>query len=736
MNPIRTMSNQDSLHQETAKRPYRYYSTANGHDGSDGEQPKFKLQGLKTTFGSSRTNDDVHSSIQLCPLMRCIMDTPQMQRLRGLKQLGLSEMTYVPTTHCRFEHSLGVAALAEQVLLQIVKKQPKLGVTEKDIVCVKLAGLLHDIGHGPFSHVYDGQFRKQLKRAEKEGKWLGKSFDASSFNGMAKTVDGWEHEDGSLMMIDALLEYLGLEIDEDNLDLELKQIGDGIDARCFGVYDFVLGQNNNTDDSCTYCYDGKTHLPNHLVLTSRDWIFIKECIVGGPLPPKGMSVDKAKKSDLVQELVGRPDVHKEFLYDLVSNRHSGLDVDKVDYLSRDERRAYGTAGQIDPLMIENAHVAWGKCAHPNTCFHCKHLANRKRKISSNPKKEFYHLMICYPEKMVQNAMNFFKGRFRNHQNLYTHSNTNAASYMVCDILLLADQFIKIPTRHEGDGISEKSNHERKNESTGLVSISRANTHPESYLRLKDSILDVIAISDDPNLKPARVLLNQFRAHKFYKMVASLPITSSDGEDFDVAWQREVWETDELDIASSIVKCGQLVNGSNITLEEDDIIIEKRVIHHGMKACNPVNFMRFLPKNQLSRLREQPEDLPIATQIDEKEYECCIPRAFLQRTLRVYCRKYDIDTYDFLTTCYHQFLEYTQKKYTNNNINFDHAEYGVEVSNGSFALNVLSQSPPRPFNDSAMSQSNPSEMGNGDEEPVRKRPRSSIFSRLDQELDSP
>ena len=44
MNPIRTMSNQDSLHQETAKRPYRYYSTANGHDGSVGEQPKFKLQ--------------------------------------------------------------------------------------------------------------------------------------------------------------------------------------------------------------------------------------------------------------------------------------------------------------------------------------------------------------------------------------------------------------------------------------------------------------------------------------------------------------------------------------------------------------------------------------------------------------------------------------------------------------------------------------------------------------------
>jgi site-specific DNA-cytosine methylase len=48
-----------------------------------------------------------------------------MQRLRGLKQLGVSEMTYVPTTHCRFEHSLGVAALAENLLREIKKKQPK-----------------------------------------------------------------------------------------------------------------------------------------------------------------------------------------------------------------------------------------------------------------------------------------------------------------------------------------------------------------------------------------------------------------------------------------------------------------------------------------------------------------------------------------------------------------------------------------------------------------------------------
>ena len=680
-------------------------------------------RGLKTTL-SSRTNDDVHSSIHLCPLMIAILDTPQMQRLRGLKQLGVSEMTYIPTTHNRFEHSLGVAALSQKVLLEIAKKQPRLGITEKDIVCVKLAGLLHDIGHGPFSHIYDGDLRKQLHRAEREGVWLGQKFDKGKYDDMPSSIEGWVHEDGSIMMIDALLQYLGMTIDEDNLDAPLKQIGSGINVNCFGIYDFVLSQ--STDNSC---YDGITPLPNHLVLTSRDWIFIKECIVGGPLPPNGMSVGVAKKlPDLVLELVGRPDVYKEFLYDIVSNRHSGLDVDKIDYLARDERRAYGAAGEVDPLMVENAHVAWGECPRPAKCYRCKHHINRKRKnCDDNCDKESMHLMICYPEKMVQNAMNFFKGRFRNHEHLYTHSNTNAASYMVCDILLLADQFIRLSTVNEGDGTSTYSMRKDDYAYNESVSITRANTHPEAYVRLKDSILDIIAVSDSPNLKPARVLLNRFRAHKMYKKVAHLQITSSNGIEIDQPWQNQLWEMDELAIATEIVKCGELQDCSSISLKQDDIIVEKRIIHHGMKAANPVSFMRFLPKSQLTGLRESPENLPIAREIIEKEYECSIPRAFLQRTVRIYCRNYSRDVCDFLQTCYYQFIEHTKKKNAHLHVN---NEYDREVSNGFNGPNLLSQSPFR----SEMSNSNSS--GNGAiVEPKMKHPRKSLFSRLE-DPDSP
>lgn len=691
----------------------------------NGYQPvQHSLRGLKTNFGDGRTNDDVHISIKMCPLTREIIDTPHMQRLRGLKQLGTSEMTYINTTHCRFEHSLGVAQLAEAVVKSIRTRQPGLEITVKDEMCVKLAGLLHDIGHGPFSHVYDGMFLGLLGQAMEEGYWLGQTIDGEVYEDLPPIMEKWVHEDGSIMMVHALLAYQGLAIDEDHLDEPLKQIGGGIRAECFGLCGHV-----QEEDGSYKFHDGNTPLPPHRVLTSRDWIFILECIIGGPLPPKGLSVKSANESNIPQKFVGRPHRNLEYLYDVVCNRHSGLDVDKMDYLARDGVRAFGSTGN-DTMLIELACVAWGDCPRPMKCFRCKHL-DREAK-SSGDRWEGKHLMICYPDKMVHNAMNFFKDRFRNHQYLYTHHTTNAAGYMVCDILLLADPFYRgLSTTTEEEDSRQSCQQQpglRKYDGPSMLPVSRAMQTPESYLRLKDSILDVIAATTKPELRPARALIRRYQSRQLYKRVAEQYIGSSDGKRIDIQWQLNLWTLSMKDIAKDIVKCGQLED-NRMKLIENDIIVEKRQIHHGMGADNPVSCMRFLHKSQMSGLHAEMKDLPIAEKKKEEEYWCTIPRAFLQRTLRIYCRDFEQEKCDFLKTCYYQFIENIKKRSIikpiyceDNNINgmstmLTQSPVPVHCSNDSFAY-------------SAMRNNGTS----ANERPVRAE-RKRLFSNLDTGWDS-
>ena len=91
--------------------------------------------------------DPVHGYIELDDLVQDLLSTPQMQRLRRIKQLGFSNLVYPGANHSRFEHSLGTMHLASTLTrgLDSIEEDKK---TE-----IKAAALLHDIGHGPFSHV-------------------------------------------------------------------------------------------------------------------------------------------------------------------------------------------------------------------------------------------------------------------------------------------------------------------------------------------------------------------------------------------------------------------------------------------------------------------------------------------------------------------------------------------------------------------------------------------------------
>ncbi len=93
--------------------------------------------------------DSVYGDIRLNEFEVRIMDMPQFQRLRRIKQLGLISLIYPGATHTRFEHCVGTMNLGS-------KLAEELGLTSDEIELIRASGLLHDIGHGPFSHVSEG----------------------------------------------------------------------------------------------------------------------------------------------------------------------------------------------------------------------------------------------------------------------------------------------------------------------------------------------------------------------------------------------------------------------------------------------------------------------------------------------------------------------------------------------------------------------------------------------------
>ena len=84
-----------------------------------------------------------------------ILNTPEMQRLREIKQLGATYFVFPSAHHSRLEHSMGVCYLAGRMGKSLQKKHPEFNITDRYIELWGIAGLIHDIGHGPFSHLYD-----------------------------------------------------------------------------------------------------------------------------------------------------------------------------------------------------------------------------------------------------------------------------------------------------------------------------------------------------------------------------------------------------------------------------------------------------------------------------------------------------------------------------------------------------------------------------------------------------
>lgn len=202
--------------------------------------------------------DRVHGEIQLDDDACAIMNSQAFFRLNFIHQLGGSHFVFPSAVHTRLEHSLGVAHLASFMGVHFRTLYPDV-VTDKDVTCLIISGLCHDLGHGPFSHVFEVFVRTH------HCPW-------------------WSHEDMTTRIVEEVAKHV------------------------------------------------------ETTLNHEDWNFVKLLILG-------LSDDAPWPAD-----VGRPQ-EKRFLVDVVHNRTNGIDVDRMDYLSRDALSVFGETHAVDVQRI-------------------------------------------------------------------------------------------------------------------------------------------------------------------------------------------------------------------------------------------------------------------------------------------------------------------------------------------------------------------------------------------------
>ena len=130
--------------------------------------------------------DPIHDFITVYPHELELVDTPVFQRLRRIRQLAGAHLVYPGAQHSRFEHSLGTMHIASQAA-NVLKEKGHLN--SKDSENIRMAALLHDIGHGPFSHLFEEVIQKKKKISHEE---MGKRLILKSEIGDIITKSGFD----------------------------------------------------------------------------------------------------------------------------------------------------------------------------------------------------------------------------------------------------------------------------------------------------------------------------------------------------------------------------------------------------------------------------------------------------------------------------------------------------------------------------------------------------------------
>ena len=212
-------------------------------------------------FRFKSIRDPLYGFIDLSEMETRIIDTPVFRRLHGIKQLSHAYLVYPTAIHTRFEHALGVTHLAD-----LVSKQLSLDDEVREMV--RLAGLLHDIGHGPFSHLFENVMenvnRKKIDHDKISMMMIQEEPEISSILGDMgeKIIQLLDHR--PISGLDRQVSYLASDVVSSPLDVDkmdyLRRDSYHIGA-AYGQFDLprMIHTLTNTDDPTEQriCVDSK-----------------------------------------------------------------------------------------------------------------------------------------------------------------------------------------------------------------------------------------------------------------------------------------------------------------------------------------------------------------------------------------------------------------------------------------------------------------------------------------------
>jgi HD superfamily phosphohydrolase len=168
--------------------------------------------------------DPIHGYVYVTEAEKKLIDSFPVQRLHRLRQLAGAEYVYPGANHTRFEHSIGVMYLAGRLAETSYLSQY---LSEDDVQKVRIAALLHDVGHGPFSHVFEHLLVKFLNKTHEDlNIWIVQKSELKDLlsdlgydpNELAKLSVGLLHKPGRVFM-DQIIRSA---VDVDKLDFVVR----------------------------------------------------------------------------------------------------------------------------------------------------------------------------------------------------------------------------------------------------------------------------------------------------------------------------------------------------------------------------------------------------------------------------------------------------------------------------------------------------------------------------------